>query len=61
MSADLRCPLCGQRVLDPDDFDPAGGDRYDDTPGGHADRHTLVVEAAERAAGIDPWWWRVGA
>lgn len=51
MSADLRCPLCGQRVLDPDDFDPAGGDRYDDTPGGHADRHTMVVEAAERIVG----------
>ena len=24
--------------------------RYEDSPGGHADRHALVIEAAERAA-----------
>jgi hypothetical protein len=43
------CVTCGQGVVSPADFRP-GIDAYDDTPGGHADRHTLVVEAAERAA-----------
>lgn len=42
------CPTCGwptataQNVID-------GRARYDDTQGGHNDRHTLVLEAAARA------------
>jgi hypothetical protein len=47
MSSELeKCPTCGGAVVA--DFRP-GEDDYADTPGGHADRHTLVVEAAERA------------
>lgn len=42
------CTTCGLPVIDPDDFEP-GRDKYADTPGGHADRHTYVLEAAERA------------
>ena len=41
-----KCPTCGGSVVV--DFRP-GQDAYADTPGGHADRHTLVIEAAERA------------
>lgn len=42
------CPTCGLGVASVDDV-VAGRARYADSPGGHADRHTLVVEAAERA------------
>ena len=44
----MTCPTCGLPVIDPATFEP-GRDSYFDTPGGHADRHALVVEAAERA------------
>lgn len=43
-----ECPTCGLTVVPAAEFRP-GIDAYDDTPGGHADRHTLVVEAAARA------------
>lgn len=42
------CPTCGLPVTSIDRV-LAGLARYADTAGGHADRHTLVVEAAERA------------
>lgn len=49
------CPVCGlptatiEEAID-------GSVRYGDTQGGHNDRHTLVVEAAERLieAGREP-------
>lgn len=44
----MICQTCGAPVVDPDEYVP-GRDSYSDTPGGHADRHTLVVEAAELA------------
>lgn len=44
----MICESCGQPVVDPRDYDPTR-DRYADTPGGHADRHTLVIDAAARA------------
>lgn len=47
MTARYKCPECGGRLVHPDDFEP-GIDSYHDTTGGHADRHTRVVEAAER-------------
>lgn len=41
------CPHCGGETVTPDrQLDIVV--RYADTPGGHADRHTLVTEAAER-------------
>lgn len=42
-----KCPTCGGWVVA--DFRPGEHD-YADTAGGHADRRTLVVEAAERIA-----------
>lgn len=42
------CKTCGGPTVTADDV-IAGRGRYDDTQGGHNDRHTLVVEAAERA------------
>lgn len=42
------CGECGAPLADVEDV-IAGRARYADTAGGHADRHTLVVEAAERA------------
>lgn len=44
-----NCLTCGLPVIEPDEFDP-NTQGYADTPGGHADRHTQVLEAAERAA-----------
>lgn len=43
------CPACGQPTATAGDV-IAGQARYADTQGGHNDRHTLVVEAAGRAA-----------
>ena len=42
------CNTCGLPTVTTDDV-IAGRHRYADTQGGHNDRHTLVVEAAERA------------
>lgn len=44
------CPTCGWPIASEDDV-IAGRAVYADTQGGHDDRHTLVVEAAERASG----------
>lgn len=41
------CPLCGGSVVSGEEI-VNGRARYDETQGGHNDRHTLVVEAAER-------------
>ena len=43
-----NCPTCGWPVADDQDV-IEGRARYADTQGGHNDRHTLVVEEAERA------------
>lgn len=48
--SDEMCPNCGGAVVA--DFRP-GKDSYADTLGGHADRHTLVIEVAERIANGD--------
>lgn len=42
------CETCGGAVVTADDV-IAGRARYDHTQGGHNDRHTLAVEAAERS------------
>lgn len=42
------CPTCDHPTATADDV-IAGRARYADTQGGHNDRHTLVLEAAERA------------
>jgi hypothetical protein len=42
-----QCPQCGQTTADADAV-IAGQAGYSDTPGGHSDRHTLVIESAER-------------
>lgn len=44
---DIPCPVCGSPTATTEAL-IAGRASYDDTPGGHFDRHTLVVEAAER-------------
>lgn len=41
------CPQCGGTVASAQDVID-GRARYADTQGGHNDRHTLVVEEAER-------------
>lgn len=43
----MTCPTCGLPTVAPD-LVGTPGVRYADSPGGHADRHTLVLEAAER-------------
>lgn len=43
------CPRCGLPIVDVEEV-VAGRHPYADTLGGHEDRHTLVIEAAERAA-----------
>lgn len=43
----MNCSTCGWPVADPEDV-IEGSARYDDTQGGHNDRHTLVVESAEK-------------
>lgn len=48
MSALCICPTCSQPVAPYIDV-VEGRAKYADTLGGHMDRHTLVVEAAERA------------
>jgi hypothetical protein len=45
----MECPLCGLPVVGVEDVINGPG-TYDDTQGGHNDRHTLVLEAAARAA-----------
>lgn len=49
--SDEKCPTCGGSTVA--DFRP-GKDAYADTLGGHADRHTLVIEAAEHALDDEP-------
>ena len=40
------CPICNLPTATADDA-IAGRARYTETQGGHSDRHTLVVKAAE--------------
>lgn len=42
-----RCPTCHLAVASASEV-VIGFARYSDTLGGHADRHTLVAETAER-------------
>lgn len=44
------CPICLLPMATAADV-IAGRAHYSDGPGGHRDRHTLVLEAAERAMG----------
>lgn len=47
------CPHCGLSVATTQQVIDCAA-RYADTQGGHNDRHTLVIEAAERAASDNP-------
>lgn len=49
----MKCQQCGADVATAGDV-LMGRATYADTQGGHDDRHTLVVEAAERIARATP-------
>lgn len=44
----IKCDLCGLPLATVEEV-LTGVARYEESPGGHADRHALVLEAAEQA------------